>query len=149
MDMNMAYDGWLYDRGYYYSFYWQILDIAFSSSASAPVVTTVPPTAVTSVSARLNGTVNPNGQSTTYHFEYGPSPGYGAISGAKSAGSGTAIIPVNAVAAGLRPDTLYHYRLVATNSAGTNYGSDQTFTTAKARSMPWLKLLLRKDEGLK
>ena len=31
--------------------------------------------------------------------------------------------------AGLKPATAYHYRLVATNSSGTGYGDDVTFTT--------------------
>jgi hypothetical protein len=30
---------------------------------------------------------------------------------------------------GLVPGTTYHYRLEATNSYGTTYGPDQTFTT--------------------
>jgi hypothetical protein len=32
----------------------------------------------------------------------------------------------------LQPGTTYHYRIEATNSAGTSYGSDQTFTTSSA-----------------
>ena len=32
----------------------------------------------------------------------------------------------------LQPGTLYHYRLVATNTAGTSYGADRTFRTAPA-----------------
>ena len=34
--------------------------------------------------------------------------------------------------AGLKPSTLYHYRLVAGNAAGTSYGADRTFRTAPA-----------------
>ena len=30
------------------------------------------------------------------------------------------------------PGTLYHYRLVATNAAGTSYGADRTFRTTPA-----------------
>ena len=30
---------------------------------------------------------------------------------------------------GLAPATLYHYRLQATNTYGTTYGADETFTT--------------------
>ena len=30
---------------------------------------------------------------------------------------------------GLIPEAVYHYRLVSTNSLGTSYGIDKTFTT--------------------
>jgi hypothetical protein len=30
---------------------------------------------------------------------------------------------------GLAGNTTYHFRIVATNSVGTRYGSDRTFTT--------------------
>jgi len=42
---------------------------------------------------------------------------------------------------GLAPNTTYHYRLVATNSAGITNGSDMTFMTLRA-PLPWLMLLL-------
>ena len=37
--------------------------------------------------------------------------------------------PASAAIEGLTPNTTYHFRIVATNSAGTGYGSDATFTT--------------------
>ncbi len=39
---------------------------------------------------------------------------------------------VSASLAGLVPGALYHVRVVATNSAGTTFGTDQTFTTPAA-----------------
>ena len=36
---------------------------------------------------------------------------------------------VNASISGLAAATRYHFRIVATNSAGTSHGSDKTFTT--------------------
>jgi hypothetical protein len=33
---------------------------------------------------------------------------------------------------GLTASTTYHFRIVATNSSGTAYGSDSTFTTLSA-----------------
>jgi hypothetical protein len=44
-------------------------------------------------------------------------------------GSDSSDHPVTASASGLVPNALYHVRLVATNSVGTTYGPDQTFTT--------------------
>jgi hypothetical protein len=37
----------------------------------------------------------------------------------------------------LKPKTTYHYRLVATNSSGTEAGVDRTFKTAKPGSNPF------------
>ncbi len=92
-----------------------------------PTVNTGSATSVTSSSATLNGTVNPNGASTTYYFEYGTS--YGSTTTETDAGSGTEEVSVSADLTGLSEGTTYHFRLVATNSAGTNYGDDTTFTT--------------------
>src|SRR4029077_2001804 len=37
---------------------------------------------------------------------------------------------------GLSASTTYHFRIVTTNSAGTRYGSDRTFTTLSATGPP-------------
>ena len=42
-----------------------------------PTVTTTAATNVTSSSATLNGTVNPNGLTTSVYFQYGTTSGYG------------------------------------------------------------------------
>ena len=51
---------------------------------------------------------------------------------AQSVGSDFASHQVSASVSGLVPNALYHVRLVATNAAGTTFGPDVTFTTAKA-----------------
>jgi hypothetical protein len=43
---------------------------------------------------------------------------------------------VSSSAADLQPNALYHVRLVATNSAGTTVGPDQTFMTAASATAP-------------
>jgi len=86
-------------------------------------------------SATLTGTVSPNGRATSWHFDYGTTTAYGSHTASESAGSGGAAEPVSAGLAGLAPGTTYHYRLVATSSAGTTYGADQTFTTLAAVTM--------------
>ena len=43
---------------------------------------------------------------------------------------------VSANISGLSASTTYHFRIVATNSAGTSYGSDRTFTTLSATGPP-------------
>ncbi len=97
-----------------------------------PNVATLPATAVTATSATLNGTLNPNGLATSYHFEYGTSTSYGNSTSTISAGSGTSDIAVNADISGLIAGTPYHFRLVAVNSDGTTNGNDLTFTPGGA-----------------
>jgi streptogramin lyase len=101
--------------------------------AAGPIVVTGSSSSVGTSSAMVTGSVNPNGQATTYHFDYGTSTSYGAQAPAPpdpSAGSGTTSQQVSATLTGLSPGTTYHYRLVATNPAGTGFGSDQTLPTA-------------------
>ncbi len=105
----------------------------------APVTIAVePPTAITSSSATLNATVNPNGAATEYRFEYGLHEGYGFTTPLASAGTGTAAVPVSVALTGLHPGATYHYRLVATNSFGTVKTPDQTFATEPVAPTPFL-----------
>ncbi len=99
-------------------------------AAGSPSVSTGRASAVTQTSAALNGTVNPNGSSTTYYFQWGLTDGYGDAHSAASAGHGTRTLSVRQTASQLIPGTIYHYRLVATNGAGTTVGADRTFRTA-------------------
>jgi hypothetical protein len=100
----------------------------FSMIIKTPVVTTGSVGAVTLNSATLNGTVNPNGLSTTYVFEWGTTTSYGNITAIQSAGSDSNLVAATANLTGLTENTLYHYRLVATNNAGTTHGVDATFS---------------------
>jgi hypothetical protein len=100
------------------------------TTPTAPVAATGSATSVTVSSARLNGTVDPNGRATTWYFEYGTSTGYGTKTSSASAGSGTTATGVSAAVSGLTPGRIYHYRLVASSDAGTSRGADRTFSTA-------------------
>jgi len=97
--------------------------------AAAPTVTTGVATALGSDAAILNGDVNPNGQSTTAHFQYGLTADYGSILPVSGSLSGAATQAVSATLPGLLPATTYHFRLAATNLLGANLGQDQVFTT--------------------
>src|SRR4029077_16937322 len=85
---------------------------------------------VGSPTATLVGGVYPNGLDTTYHWQYGTSTAYGQQTTPQVIGSGTAPMTAQANLTGLTPGVTYHYRLVATNSAGTDYGYDYTLSTA-------------------
>jgi len=100
-----------------------------SAAASPPSATSGSPSSVGESSATVNGTVNPNGQSTTYYFRYGTTTSYGLQTTPAGAGPGTGMVAVHAALDGLSPNTTYHYQLVATSSAGTTNGADETLTT--------------------
>ncbi len=100
-----------------------------------PVVTTNPATNVTSLSATLNGSLNPNGLTTTVYFEYGPTSSYGFITPVQTR-TGYTLRNISADISGLSASTTYHFRIVAINSVGTGYGSDRTFTTLSATGPP-------------
>ena len=95
----------------------------------APTVTTGSASGVTQSAATLTGTVNPNGQSTDYWFEYGTTTSYGTQTSQQSAGSGSSTVNVSRSITGLSPGTTYHFRLVAQNATDTSHGSDKAFTT--------------------
>ena len=102
----------------------------FTILGDAPTVTTNVATSVDTSSAILNGTVNPNRLSTTVTFEYGTTTSYGnTVTADQSPVSGANSVAVSANLTGLSDNTTYHYQVVATNSAGTINGSNQSFTT--------------------
>ena len=94
-----------------------------------PTVTTNAATSVTQSSATLNGTVNPNGVATNYHFEWGLTTSYGTSTTTTSAGAGSVNVNVNSGITGLTSGTTYHFKVVAVNTNGTANGTDFTFTT--------------------
>ncbi len=101
------------------------------STVSAPAVTTGAATSVTSSSASLNGTVNPNGAATSFWFLYGTDSSL--VGASKTAiysiASGTSTASISGNATGLTFNTRYYYQLQASNSAGTSSGGINSFTT--------------------
>jgi CSLREA domain-containing protein len=100
-----------------------------------PVVTTNPRTLVASFSATLNGSLDPHGLTTSVHFQYGTTTSYGLTTAPQSQ-SGNTYRNISANISSLSASTTYHFRIVATNSAGTRYGGDRTFTTLTATGPP-------------
>jgi hypothetical protein len=104
-------------------------------TAVKPSVEGVAPTAtdITRRGALLSGTIDAENAPTSYTFEYGPSAGYGHSTLPASAGAALGDVAVpSQMLSELQPATTYHYRLVASNAAGTTVGADQAFTTAAA-----------------
>ena len=97
---------------------------------STPAVTTNPATLIGSFSARLNGTVNPHGLTTTVHLQYGTTTNYGHTTASQTK-TGNTSQNISASVSGLSASTTYHFRIVATNSHRTVFGADRMFTTLK------------------
>ena len=94
---------------------------AAAAQAAVPTVGSLAATDIQGVSALLKGEVNPQGEATTYRFEYSTQADFsGAVQTAVTpVGSNPVSHPARASVAGLAPSTTYHYRLVATNASGT------------------------------
>lgn len=105
--------------------------LSFTTPAQPPTVTTLPATAIVPTGALMNCSVNPNGTSTTIHFDYSTDAGLaGAASTAtQNIGSGTAAVSINGAVIGLTPRTTYYFRAVATNAGGTVNGGIFSFYT--------------------
>ena len=92
---------------------------------------------VAGTSATLQARINPLGNDTHYYFQYGasscsagpsactdlPSPPGGDL------GSGESEESASVHLQGLAADTIYYYRVVVSNTLGTIYGAERTFTT--------------------
>lgn len=103
-----------------------------------PSATTSAASSVTTTSALLNGTVNPNGTTTTAWFRISSThPGtctdtFGTrvpASGGTSIGSGTSAVAYATTTTGLTQNTTYYYCAIASNGYGKGYGAVQSFTT--------------------
>jgi fibronectin type III domain protein len=116
--------------------YSQTVQVTTLSPTGPPVVITKPATYIASYSATLNGTVDPHGLTTTVYFQYGTTISYGLTTAIQSK-TGDTYQDVVANISGLTASTTYHFRIVATNSAGTTYGADRTFTTLGPTVPTW------------
>src|SRR5881275_654102 len=93
------------------------LVVAGTASAAAPTATTGPATSIGSTAATLNATVSPNKERTTVSFQYGTTTAYGTTAAAGTV-SGNASKAVSVAISGLKPSTIYHFRVTATNASG-------------------------------
>jgi len=105
-------------------------DITFTTNAVVPTVTTIAVSDITATSASSGGNVSDDGGApvTARGVCWGTSTNPTISDSHTTDGSGTGTFTSSIT--GLTPDTTYYLRAYATNTAGTAYGNEATFTTA-------------------
>lgn len=113
-------------------------NVCVNTSSELPIVQTNEATNISRTSVTLNGSViNEGGASVTSRGVcYGISANPTTAGTNVVLGSGSGSFSGNV--SGLSPNTLYHHRAYATNSFGTSYGNDLTFTTLASQGFPQL-----------
>ena len=107
--------------------------LQLTTASVAPSIEAETTTDITETSADLTAEINPNGTQTTYKVEYdtAPYPIGGPPHGTTLTGSkplqGRVPVAVSIPTQGLSANTTYHWRVLATNTAGTTVTSDETF----------------------
>jgi len=97
-----------------------------TSTPNLATLTTDPATAREKTAATLNGTLDDDGgEFCDCGFEYGETTAYGTTTPTEGKETGETF---SQDLTGLDPGTTYHFRAIATNSAGTSYGSDRVFS---------------------
>ena len=99
---------------------------------AAPSVTTYNPTQISPTTVMLQGAVNPFSEAAGAWFEWGPTTNYGNATAITNLPAAFTFYSVATQLVALTPDATYHYRIVATNSAGPTFGLDVSFATLPA-----------------
>ncbi|MBI3417176.1 MAG: VCBS repeat-containing protein [Verrucomicrobia bacterium] len=105
----------------------------FSVASAVPIATTIAADNVQSTAGVLHGVVNPRGMPTTCWFEWGATTAYGHTTAVQNL-SGSLAVSVSSSLTGLGIGSVYHFRVVANNAAGTVHGSDRTMVTVQFAS---------------
>jgi len=107
----------------------------------------VPPTVLTlaasnlfALGATLNGSVIAATDPAAYFFQFDTTTNYTTANATNTLPVSTNTVVVSNALSGLSPATLYFFRLVGTNSAGTNFGASLNFTTL---ALPFFTQLLQ------
>ncbi len=117
------------------------VEAANFKTTSVPGARTLLAGSIHADSVTLGGRVNPANSNITYQFEWGPTDAYGNLLPAEPEllpANDSKIHVVTLPLSGLSPATVYHYRILATNTqtGQTTPGEDQSFETLPAVSLP-------------
>jgi hypothetical protein len=119
--------------------------VSAAEAAVAPSVTDTWVAKVGTTAVELHGTIDTGEAATNGRFEYLTDAAYqanltavpprdpfaGAVEtpvGGKAIAAAAVPVEIKQAVGGLRPGTTYHYRLVASNNEGTDFGPSRTFT---------------------
>ena len=102
-----------------------------------PTAITDAATGITTSSATLHGTVNPNGLATDAWFEWGTEPSLTSFTETthQLVGSGIADQPISSPITTLDPWSTYYFRAVAESIDGTHKGAIRSFPTGEYLSL--------------
>jgi Secretion system C-terminal sorting domain len=117
---------------------WAKLPFTFASAQTfvLPTIANISTTNITTISAKANADMNANNITTNATLEYGTTTAYGTVVNATpNSINGNSNTNVSYTFTSLTPNTLYHYRFIATNQDTTIYSADQTFTTLQPNSI--------------
>lgn len=102
----------------------------FTTISLAPLVKIKQTVDVTETTAMLYGEINPNNLTTSFYFEFGPTPTFGSVTPTFILSDTTEFISVSASVSALLPRQTYYYRLVAINAFSTSTSETLRFFTA-------------------
>ena len=119
-------------------------DVTFTTPAIGfPAASTDKATDITQTSVVLHGFASANnGPATTVSFEYGLDTNYGSVATIPGSNASSNFFPVQAQISVSGDSVTYHFRIKATNSIGTTYGQDMTFTTPDSHEARLTDLVL-------
>ncbi|HVV89148.1 MAG TPA: NHL repeat-containing protein [Solirubrobacterales bacterium] len=132
--------------------------VEFGTEAAAPAVMPFS-SEVTATEATLGAEIDPNNLATRYHVEWATQAEWDQDPGAyghrapardREIGSGSDPVVAREQIGGLAPAALFHFRVVATNSAGSTTSPDQQVETLDSCGMTdgrCLELVSRADKG--
>jgi len=113
-------------------------EISFTTPKTYATCTTAAPTAINKTTATFHGSINSNGGETISQSGFC----YGLTADPTIADTKVVVTAVNntltAEITGLTANTTYHVRAFVTNSVGTNYGADMSFTTLANITKFWV-----------
>ncbi|MGO8700499.1 MAG: hypothetical protein ACLQVY_22650 [Limisphaerales bacterium] len=105
-------------------------DLTFTTAPLGPLAITLFATNVTATTATLNASIDPNGDTNLFYFQWGLTTNLGNRTAAAYLTTNlNTPVQVSVTLSNLLPNTNYYYEVVATSPAGSSSGIELFFTT--------------------